>query len=510
MLAKIPFSLAATAAGLVLAAAIAGPTPAAAQNKNVTIVLEDEPDNLDSCNTTRSTMGRVVKVNIIESLVMLDPATAQLSPRLALSWDRVSDKVWVFKLRPNVKFSDGEPLTADAVVQSFERTFRSTAITCETRAKIGGVKFTAKALDPLTLEVTTENLEPILPVRMSLVGIESPKTPKDKLVNNPIGTGPYVLDRFNPGKDLVLKQNPNYWGPKPIVEQASYIVRKESSVRAAMVKVGEADLSPNIAVQDANDPTTDFSFLNSETTRLRIDSMTPPLNDKRVRLALNYAVDRNAIKGTIMSKDVLHATQLVVPSIPGHNHEIDKQLRPYDPVKAKQLLAEAKAAGTPVDKEIILYCRMAQFPNAEELMEALLGYFKAVGFNMKLQCVEPAEHSATQNKPFAENRLIVFQDQHDNNNGDPTFTVFTKYTCEGRQSTVCDKAIDDLEKQASAATLGPERVKLWEQVLKLIYEEAHDVTLYHMVGYSRVGKRLNFKPSISTNSEVPLEQISFK
>ncbi len=473
-------------------------------------MLEEEPDNLDSCNTTRSVQGRVIKVNVIESMVMLDPATSKLSPRLATSWERVSDKVWVFKLRSGVKFSDGEPLTAEAVVQSFERTFRSPTITCETRAKIGGVKFTAKALDPLTLEITTENLEPILPVRMSLVGIESPKTPKEKLVNNPVGTGPYVVDRFNQGKDLVLKQNPNYWGPKPAVEQASYVIRKESAVRAAMVKVGEADLSPNIAVQDANDPTTDFSFLNSETTRLRIDSMTPPLNDKRVRLALNYAVDRNAIKGTIMSKDVLHSTQLVVPSIPGHNHEIDKQLRPYDPTKAKQLLAEAKAAGTPVDKEITLFCRTAQFPNVTELMEALLGYFKAVGFNMKLLCVEAAEHTAAQNKPFDEKRLIVFQDQHDNNNGDPTFTVFTKYTCDGRQSTVCDKNIDEMEKLASSTTLGPERVKAWEKVLAYIYEEAHDVTLFHMVGYSRVGKRLNFKPSISTNSEVPLEQISFK
>ncbi len=507
---KIPGTLFTAIAGLALAGAMGVSAAALAQNKNITVVVEDEPENLDSCNTTRSTMGRIVKVNIIESLVMLDPATASLTPRLATSWQQVSDKVWTFKLRSGVKFSDGEPFTAAAVVQSFERTFNSPTITCETRAKIGGVKFSAKALDPLTLEITTVNSEPILPVRMSLVGIESPKTPKDKLVNNPVGTGPYVLDRFNPGKDLVLKQNPIYWGPKPIVEQASYIVRKESSVRAAMVKVGEADLSPNIAVQDVNDPTTDFSFLNSESTRLRIDSMTPPLNDKRVRLALNYAVDRNAIKGTIMSKDVLHAAQLVVPSIPGHNHEIDKQIRPYDPAKAKQLLAEAKAAGAPVDKEITLFCRMAQFPNAEELMEALLGYFKAVGFNMKLQCVEPAEHSATQNKPFTENRLHVFQDQHDNNNGDPTFTVFTKYTCEGRQSTVCDKAIDDLEKRASTTPLGPERVRLWEQVLKLIYEEAHDVTLYHMVGYSRVGKRLNFKPSIATNSEVPLEQISFK
>jgi len=342
----MPFNLLAAAAGLAVAGAIATPTPAAAQSKNIVIVESEEPDNLDACNTTRSNIGRVVKVNIIESLIMLDPATASLSPRLATSWERVSDKVWRFKLRDGVKFSDGEPFTAAAVVQSMERTWRP-SIACETRSKFGGLKFTGKAIDPLTLEITTETPEPILPVRMSLVGIDSPKTPGDKLTLSPVGTGPYVLDRFSPGKEIVLKQNPNYWGKKPAVEQATYVMRNQSAVRAAMVKVGEADLAPNIAVQDATDATLDFSFLNSESTRLRLDTMTPPLNDKRVRLALNYAIDRKAILGTIMSKDALHSTQLVVPSIPGHNHEIDKQIRPYDPAKARQLLAEAAFPSIP-------------------------------------------------------------------------------------------------------------------------------------------------------------------
>ena len=95
-----------------------------------------------------------------------------------------------------------------------------------------------------------------------------------------------------------------------------------------MVAVGEADLAPNIAVQDATDQNMDFSYLNSETTRLRIEAKVAPLNDKRVRMALNFAFDREALRGSILSKDVDHATQIVVPSINGYNPSL--KVRQYD------------------------------------------------------------------------------------------------------------------------------------------------------------------------------------
>ena len=90
-----------------------------------------------------------------------------------------------------------------------------------------------------------------------------------------------------------------------------------------MVELGEADLTPDIAVQDAKNPNTDFAYFNSETTNFRVGgAWDPPLNDQRVRMALNYAVDRNAIRGSILSKDVIAATQIVVPSTFGHNPEV--------------------------------------------------------------------------------------------------------------------------------------------------------------------------------------------
>jgi peptide/nickel transport system substrate-binding protein len=344
---------------------------------------------------------------------------------------------------------------------------------------------------------------------MGVVSISSPNTPTDKLVLDPVGTGPYMFEKWTPGQEITVKRNDNYWGKKPEADGARYIWRTESAVRAAMVKVGEADIAPNIAVQDATDETMDFSYPNSETTRLRIDVTRPPLDNRNVRLALNYAIDREALRGSVLSKDVEHATQIVVPSINGHNPKL--KVFPYDPEKAKELLAKAKAEGAPVDKEIEIVGRINIYPNATETMEAMMAMLQAVGFNVKLRMLEVGEWLNILTKPYAEDRKpVLLQAQHDNNNGDAVFSVFNKYACEGAQGTTCDPKLDALIEKASTLS-GDERRKTWQEVFRIIHEDmVADVWMYHMVGYSRVGNKINFTPSISTNSELHLEEITFK
>ena len=139
----------------------------------------------------------------------------------------------------------------------------------------------------------------------------------------PVGTGPYRFVSWTPGTSVVLERSADYWGEPPEVAKVTYVFRGESAVRAAMVAAGEADIAPNIAVQDATDPEMDFSYFNSETSSLRIDLSKPPLDDLRVRKAINLAIDRDAMIGTIFSEDVVKATQMVVPSINGHNPDLD-------------------------------------------------------------------------------------------------------------------------------------------------------------------------------------------
>jgi len=198
-----------------------------------------------------------------------------------------------------------------------------------------------------------------------------------------------------------------------------------------------------------------------------------------------------------------------VPSINGHNPNL--KVRKHDLAKAKKLLAEAKAAGVPVDKELQMVGRTNIYPNATETMEAMMAMLQQAGFKVKLRMLEVGEWLRYLTKPYAKDRgPVLLQAQHDNNNGDAVFSIFNKFACNGAQSTTCDKNLDALIAKASALS-GDERRKTWQEVNRIIYEDlVSDVWMYHMVGYSRVGKRINFTPSISTNSELHLEEITFK
>jgi peptide/nickel transport system substrate-binding protein len=487
--------------------------PASAQQgRNVTVVLNDEPVSLDACNMDSSHNGRVVRQNVFETLTEIDRTTGELLPRLAVSWEKRNETTWRFKLRENVRFSDGAPFNAEAAAAAIARTLSKDSKDCSTRTRFfATLALTTTVVDTYTLDIAADQPVPILPTQMIILGMASPNTPKDKLTSNPVGTGPYVFEHYTAGIDVVLKRNANYWGEKPQVEQARFVWRNESSVRASMVKIGEADFAASIAPQEATDPAMDRSYLNSETSWLKIDLALAPLNDKRVRLAMNYAIDRKALVGSLFPKDVIPATQLVIPSVPGHNHQIDKELWPYDPAKAKALLAEAKKDGVPVGKEILLIGRMNFYPNGQETMEAMVAMFAAVGLNVKLQMFEVNQWAIANRRPYAEDRgPSIVQSMHDNDKGDPVFTVTPRYGCEGISSTVCNPELDRLTKVASTLS-GPERAKAWEEIFRIIYEDiVADVSLFHMVAYSRVGSRIQYTPTVATNSEIQIAQMKFK
>jgi peptide/nickel transport system substrate-binding protein len=366
-----------------------------------------------------------------------------------------------------------------------------------------------KALDSFRLEVKTDKPSPLLPTLMMNLAMCSPNTPME-VTRHPIGTGPYKFVKWDAGTQIVLERFDGYWGKQPQVRKVTFVWRGESAVRAAMVQIGEADLAPDISQQDANQPDMDKSYLNSETTTFRIGgAWDPPFNDRRVRMALNYAVDRNTIRGTIMSKDVIPATQEIVPSVFGHNPDL--KVWPYDPQKAKQLVDAARKDGVPVDKEIVLIIRSAQFPGCSEQGEALMTMWKAVGFNIKMKMIESGAYTPYNVKPFPPNAgLYLLQRMHDNNKGDAGFSYYMNYHCNGSQSAMCDKTANELIEKAMVAT-GEERKKLWQAAMKRIHDDiVPNVVLYHMVGYARVGKRINFKPSMATVNEIPLAEITFK
>ncbi|WP_152046777.1 ABC transporter substrate-binding protein [Aureimonas psammosilenae] len=483
--------------------------PAWAQSKSdVTIVLGEELDLVEPCMATRSNIGRVILENISETLTELDAKNGgKVAPRLATSWEDQGNGTWRFKLRENVKFSDGTSFDAEDVKHSLERA-TSPKISCELSRYFGDTKLTATAVDPTTLDVKAEPPQPILPLLMSVLTVVPSETPIE-FTRQPIGTGPYVLSNWTPGQSIVLDRRDDYWGDKPAVTKATYVFRTDSAVRAAMVQAGEADLAPSISQLDATNPATDFAYPNSETMYLRVDTSIPPMNDKRVRQALNMAIDRTAFIGSLLPEGTEPAVAIVPPTTLGWNKDV--KVPAYDVEGAKKLLEAAKADGVPVETPIELIGRNNNYPNATEVNEAIQAQLQDAGFTVDLRMLDVAEQEKLYSKPYLEGRppqlLSVL---HDNAKGDPVFSAFFKYHSQGRQSGISDPKADDLITRASAAT-GEERAKLWSELFAYVHDDVvADVLLFHMVGFARVAERLDFKPTIATNSQLQLSEIGLK
>ncbi len=483
-------------------------SPAYAGSGPIKVVLPEEADLLEPCMATRSNIGRIIMENVSETLTELDVRGGTgVQPRLAEKWEQNADGSWRFHLRQGVKFSDGTGFDAKDVKHSFDR-IMSDKNTCESRRYFGGMTVTPTIVDDYTVDFKADPVQPILPLLLSLVTMVPEETPLE-FVREPVGTGPYKLTNWTPGQQIVLTSRDDYWGAKPEVTEATYLFRADPAVRAAMVQAGEADLSPSISQVEATNPATDFSYLDSETVYLRIDHNIEPLNDVRVRRALNLAVDREAFLGTLLPDSALLATAIVPPPTLGWNKDV--KVPTYDPDAAKKLIEEAKADGVKVDTPITVIARSANFPNVTEIMEAIQQQLQEVGFNIDLKFVEVAEHEQYYSKPFAEGRgPQIVAAMHDNSKGDPSFSMFFKYATDGTQSGFSDPKVDDLITRASAA-VGDERAKLWSELIAYLHDEVvADVLLFHMVGFSRVSERLDFKPTMATNSMLQLSEIKIK
>ncbi len=494
-----------TLGGLLLAV---GLSPAMAQNTDVTIVLNEELDLVEPCMATRSNIGRVILQNVSETLVEPDMrGDGALMPRLAESWEQHDDGSWRFSLRQGVTFSDGSAFDANDVKHSFDRVM-SADITCESQRYFGGMTVEATVVDEHTIDFKADPVQPILPLLLSLVTIVPEETPME-FVREPVGTGPYTMSEWTPGQRIVLERRDDYWGEQPEVTSATYVFRTDPSVRAAMVETGEADLAPSISELDATNPATDFAYLDSETVYMRLIHSMEPMNDIRVRRAMNMAIDREAFIGTLVPQDALLANAIFPPPTPGTNPDVE--VHPFDPEGAKALLEEARADGVAVDTPITLIGRTGNFPNVTEVLEAVQQMLQDAGFTVELQFVEVAEHENYYSKPYPTDRgPYIITAMHDNSRGDPVFSMYFKYASDGRQSGINDPHVDDLIARASAAT-GEERAALWSELVAYLHDEVvADVLLFHMVSYTRVSERLEFQPTMATNSQLQLADISFR
>jgi peptide/nickel transport system substrate-binding protein len=472
----------------------------------VRIVLPEEPPTLEPCESSLTSTGVVVRSNITEPLVERDPTTGELGPLLATEWEQTSDTTWTFTLRDDVTFSDGTPFDAEAAKHSIDRAVNSD-LGCNVEGYVfGETDLEVEATDATTLTVTSPEPDPILPLRLSFIEIVPTSTSDTEKVREPIGTGPFAIESWEAGQRLTLAANEDYWGEQPAFAEASYVWRSEGSVRAAMVINDEADIATNLGPEDGAGDTA-VPYPNNETTAIRIQTYTPPLDDIRVRQAINYAIDREGITSSLFGEDAVVAAQLVPPGIVGHNEELEPW--PYDPEEAKALLAEAEADGVDLSPEIRLVGRTALFPKVEETVQVVQKSLSDIGLNVTIEMTDTAGSTELQERPFPENSgPYLLMIQHGNQAGDAAFSMDQYLLSEGFQSSGGTQQLDAMIRDAEALT-GEERQ---DALAEVFAEEPTEVSQYayiaHMNGVLGVSPDVSYEPTSATGDEMHLAAMT--
>ncbi|MCD5350316.1 ABC transporter substrate-binding protein [Kineosporia mesophila] len=470
------------------------------------IVLPEEPPTLEACQSSLTSTGVVLRSNITEPLVERDADTGELAPKLATAWEQTSDDTWTFTLRKGVTFTDGTPFDADAAAFTIDRAVNSD-LGCEVEGYVfGDTDLDVKAVDATTLTVTTPEPDPILPLRLSFVEMVSTKTSTTEKVRVPIGTGPYEVADWQSGQRLSLEANPNYWGGRPGYQSVNYVWRAEGSVRAAMVTNGEADIATSLAPEDGAGELA-VAYRNNETTALRIQADQPPLDDIRVRQAINYVVDRNTLVKTLFENLATPAGELIPEGIVGYNP--DEKVWPYDPAKARELVAQAKADGVPVDTQIRLIARTGQFPRIAETIEVIQSELAKAGLNVKIQMMDTNTQLTYQIRPFPEDTgPYLLMIMHGNQAGDAAFTLDQYMLREGYQSSWGTEEFDASIRDAEELK-GDERQaafeKLWPYEQEKVVQYAY---IAHMSAILARSASVSYQPDSATGDEMRLAEMS--
>ncbi len=397
------------------------PEPLPVPEQELIVVVPEEPPHL-FWGDWAGMLNVTVAANVYETLVGRS-ATGEIIPGLATSWEQESDTVWKFTLRQGVTFHNGAPFNAEVAAWNVNYTADPDNEMLAIWLLEG---MSAEVLDDYALRIIMTKPEPILPRLLTFLAI----VPPEWALTGPafdgqemIGTGPYKFEKWDKGMSITLVANGDYWGDVPDVKQVRFVWRPESAVRAAMLRVGEADIAAWLAPQDGG-PVPTQSVNIAETPFLFFDP-TPPLGDLRVRKAACYAIDKVALSKIFMGY-ASPANELVTSDVLGYNPDIE--VFPQDFKMARELLAEAAVDGVPVDKEITLYGRKGIYPNATEVMEAILNWMLEAGFNVKLQMLEVgAWREINLDIPVPDDRVGATQSSHGNEVGDSIYTVRAYY-----------------------------------------------------------------------------------
>jgi peptide/nickel transport system substrate-binding protein len=340
----------------------------------------------------------------------------KVEPCLAVSWEAVNPTTMRFKLRPNVRFHDGTPFTADDVVFSIQRALSDTS---NFKPYLAGVK-EARKVDDLTVDMITDGPAPVLIGQLTEVrmmskswstahNVQKPQDYKNKeetwATRNANGTGPYILQSREADVKTVAVLNSNWWGKvEGNVNEIVYQPIKQDSTRIAALLSGEIDFvldpppqdigrlkqDPNIKVLEGNENRSVFLGMDQWRDELQYSSVKGknPFKDKRVREAFQKAIDVNAIKSQVMRGLSIPTAVMYAPQVDGYPKDLD-HVKPPDREGARKLLADA---GYPQGFTVTLDCPNNRYINDEKICVAVAAMLAQVNVKVNVNAMPRATY----------------------------------------------------------------------------------------------------------------------
>ena len=334
--------------------------------------------------------GTLIWYALFDGLTQLDER-GNLAAALALSWERTAPTRWQFQLRDGVRYADGSTFDAHAAAAVIEwltsKSGKATVIGNELRGVVG-----AKVIAPLIVEIQTRDPDAILPKRLVGALMVEPhswnKLGPDAFSLQPIGTGPYVLERWDQRtRRAYAKANPHRWRDTRI-DRLEFVELPEAAARTqallsrdvdvALVEIEEMDRLARRGYPVVAEPSMSVMSLAFITER----ASPGPLQDVRVRQALNYAVDRQTIASALLRSYGRAASQPATAISFGYDPEL--QPYPYDPQRARQLLKEA---GYPDGFALTADVQINAFPADTLIYQSMAHYLRQVGVDVTLRLI---------------------------------------------------------------------------------------------------------------------------
>lgn len=367
----------------------AGALAQARRKDTLVLGLTLEPTGLDPTAKAGAEIAEVVLYNVFETLTKIN-SDGSVTPLLAESWEVSPDlRTYTFRLRRGVKFQNGEAFDANTVKFSFDR---ASAANSTNKDKRFFANFTTQALDANTVVLIAKEIEPDLLFQLGQASaiVVEPKSAEGN-ATRPVGTGPYRLENWAKGSSIVLAKWDGYRHADAVqIRRASFRFVSEPAAQTTALLSNDIDLFPHASVsrslsQFQNDKRFQILFNASRgKSILAINNKRKPLDDVRVRRAIAAAIDRKAVIDAAVDGRGIPIGSHYVPTAPGY---VDTTaINPYDPAKAKRLLAEA-GVKLPLQLDLVL----PPPPYARQGGELIAAQLAQVGIVAKIQNVEWAQ-----------------------------------------------------------------------------------------------------------------------